>query len=268
MSGLGVRVVSGVVLLVLVAAAVVAGGNVFTALVAAAAALGAWELGGLARRVGVEPPAWLLLPLAVFLAVRFAIPASVPVLDIAVGGSVLLGIVAVLGGAEWRGAMAALAGAAYTGFMLSFYVALLGWRPGDHLYGTRVLVVPVAAVIACDTVAYLGGSLVGRHRFFPRFSPKKSVEGAVAGLTGAVVAGIVLAPWLLGLAWWVGALLGLVVGVVAQAGDLAESALKRQAGVKDSSALIPGHGGLLDRLDSLVLVAPAAYCLYRIVGLG
>jgi phosphatidate cytidylyltransferase len=83
----------------------------------------------------------------------------------------------------------------------------------------------------------------------------------------AIVAGAVLGAVLLGISAWLGAVLGLLVAIAAQGGDLAESALKRQAGAKDSSRLIPGHGGLLDRLDSLVLVAPVVYCLYRLISL-
>ncbi|MHB8718074.1 MAG: phosphatidate cytidylyltransferase [Candidatus Dormibacteria bacterium] len=269
MGGLGLRLVSGVALLILVAAAVAAGGDMFTALVAAAAVVGAWEFARLARRTGAAPPLWLLLPLAGWLAIRFALPPSVPVLDIAAGTFVVGGVAAVLAGvSDWRGWMVALGGAVYTGFTLSFYVALLDWRPADHLYGIRVLAVPVAAVVLCDTGAYVAGSLLGRHPFFPHLSPKKSLEGAVAAVLTSLLAGLVLAPLLLGLPAWTGALLGVLVAVAAQAGDLAESALKRQAGVKDSGVVVPGHGGLLDRLDSLVLVAPAAYCLYRLAGLS
>jgi phosphatidate cytidylyltransferase len=164
--------------------------------------------------------------------------------------------------------MAAMAGAVYVGFSLGFYVALLDWRPADHGFGIEAVAVPVAAVIVCDTAAYIAGSAVGRHRFFPQLSPRKSLEGAIAGLVAAVVVAAVLGRLLLGISPWVGAAEGLLVAVVAQAGDLAESALKRQGGAKDSSHLIPGHGGLLDRLDSLVLVAPAVYCFYRLISLG
>lgn len=268
-SQLAVRVVSGVVLLALVAAAVGVGGALFVGVVAAAAAIGAWELTGLAGRLDARPPLWLIVPLSVWLAIRFAVPGSPPALDIGLGAGLLLGVgaVVVLGG-SWRGSMAALAGAVYVGFTLGFYVPILDWRPADHGFGVRAVVLPIAAVVLCDTGAYLAGSAWGRHRFFPQLSPRKSVEGAVAGLVAAVVVTALLGAVLLGISPWIGAALGLLVAIVAQLGDLGESALKRQGGAKDSSRLIPGHGGLLDRLDSLVLVAPTVYCFYHLISLG
>ncbi|MBJ7595617.1 MAG: phosphatidate cytidylyltransferase [Candidatus Dormibacteraeota bacterium] len=266
---MAVRWISGVLLLVLVAGAVAAGGSLFVAVVAAAAAVGAWEFAGLAARLDARPPLWLLLPLTVWLAIRYAVPGSPPALDIGLGAGLVAGIVGLVAtGSSWRGWMAALAGAVYVGFSLGYYVALLTWRPSDHRFGIAALAVPVAAVIVCDTAAYLVGSAFGRRPFFPQLSPRKSLEGAVAGLVGAVAIAAVLGAAYLGISPWVGAAEGLLVAVVAQAGDLAESALKRQGGAKDSSNLIPGHGGLLDRLDSIVLVAPAVYCFYRLISLA
>lgn len=257
------------VLLALVAGAVAAGGGLFTAVVAAATAIGAWEFAGLAARLDAPPPLWLILPLSVWLAIRFAVPGAPPALDIGLGAALVAGLAGVVGaGVSWRSWTAAVAGAVYTGFALGFYIALLGWRPGDHWFGVAAVAVPVAGVIVCDTAAFAVGSVLGRHRFFPQLSPRKSVEGAVAGLAGAVIIAAILAPLLLGISAWLGAAEGLLVGVAAQTGDLAESALKRQGGAKDSSRLIPGHGGLLDRLDSLILVAPVVYCFYRLISLG
>jgi phosphatidate cytidylyltransferase len=264
-----VRWISGFVLLLLVAGAVAVGGTLFVAVLAAAAAVGAWEFAGLAGRLDARPPLWLLLPLTVWLAIRYAVPGSPPALDIALGAGLVAGLVGLVAfGSAWRGWMAAMAGAVYVGYSLGFYVALLSWRPGDHGFGIEALAVPVVAVIVCDTSAYLAGSAFGRHRFFPQLSPRKSLEGSVAGLLAAVAAAAVLGPVLIGINGWLGAAEGLLVAVVAQGGDLAESALKRQGGAKDSSHLVPGHGGLLDRLDSLVLVAPAVYCFYRLISLG
>lgn len=263
-----VRVVSGVLLLLVAAGAIAAGGNLFVAVVAAAAAVGAWEFAGLAGRLDARPPLWLLLPLTVWLAIRFAVPGSPPALDIGLGALLVAGTLGVVvGGTSWRGWMAAVAGAVYVGFSLGFFVALLDWRPHDHWFGVGAVAVALAAVIVCDTAAYIAGSTLGRHRFFPQLSPRKSIEGAVAGLLGAVVIAAVLARVLLGISPWLGVLEGLLVAVAAQGGDLAESALKRQGGAKDSSRLIPGHGGLLDRLDSLVLVAPVVYGFYRLISL-
>jgi phosphatidate cytidylyltransferase len=268
-SKVAVRWLSGLLLIGIVAASAAAGGSLFVAVVAAAAAVGAWEFAGLAGRLDARPPLWLLFPLTLWLAIRYAVPGGPPPLDIALGAALVAGLVGVvLFGSSWRGWMAALTGAVYVGYTLGFYVILLNWRPGDHGFGVEALALPVAAVIVCDTAAYVVGSAVGRHRFFPQLSPRKSVEGSVAGLVGAVAIAAILGRVMLGLNPWLGAAAGLLVAIVAQAGDLAESALKRQGGAKDSSNLIPGHGGLLDRLDSLVLVAPAIYCFYRLIALG
>ncbi len=264
-----VRIVSGLLLLLLLASAVAVGGSLFVAILAGAAALGAWEFAGLAGRLDARPPLWLLLPLTVWLTIRFAVPGAPPALDIGFGGALVAGLVGlVVGGLSWRGWMAAVAAGVYVGFSLGFYVALLNWRPADHGFGIEAVAVPLAAVIVCDTGAYIAGSFVGRHRFFPQISPRKSVEGAIAGLVAAIGIAALLGHVLLGITPWLGALLGLLVAIAAQAGDLAESALKRQAGAKDSGSLVPGHGGILDRLDSLILVAPAVYCFYRLISLG
>ncbi|MGH7721670.1 MAG: phosphatidate cytidylyltransferase [Candidatus Dormibacteria bacterium] len=262
------RWLSGLGLLVLVAGAVAAGGSVFVAVLAAAAAVGAWEFAGLAGRLDARPPLWVLLPLTVWLTIRFAVPGAPPAFDIGLGAALVAGLAGlVVGGQSWRGWMAAVAGGVYLGFSLGFYVALIRWHPGDHTFGIEAVAVPIAGVVLCDTAAYLVGSAVGRHRFFSQLSPRKSVEGAIAGVIAAVAIAAWLAHALLGISAWLGAAEGLLVAVVAQAGDLAESALKRQGGAKDSSSLIPGHGGLLDRLDSLLLVAPAVYCFYRLISL-
>ena len=112
-----------------------------------------------------------------------------------------------------------------------------------------------------DSTAYYAGRALGRRPLAPTVSPKKTVEGAIAGFIGSVVAGVIGGRWLLGgmrldLIW-----ISAVTAVAGQCGDLAESMLKRSAGVKDSSSVLPGHGGILDRLDSLFFAAPVFYWL-------
>ncbi len=118
----------------------------------------------------------------------------------------------------------------------------------------------LASIWICDTAAYFIGSKMGKHKLFERVSPKKTVEGAVAGFVFAIVsfwaaAEILLPAFPLGHSLALGA----IVGVVGQLGDLAESQFKRDAKVKDSSAILPGHGGLFDRFDSILFVMPATY---------
>jgi phosphatidate cytidylyltransferase len=118
---------------------------------------------------------------------------------------------------------------------------------------------------AYDTGAYFAGRFLGTHSFMAHVSPKKTVEGVLGGLVLAGLAGLVLVPTV-GLPAYTAVPLGFVVGVVAQIGDLIESMIKRQVGVKDSGTIIPGHGGLLDRIDSLLLTGALVY--YAAAALG
>jgi phosphatidate cytidylyltransferase len=127
-------------------------------------------------------------------------------------------------------------------------------------WGGMTLISIFAMIWICDSAAYFGGSAMGRHKLFERVSPKKTWEGALWGLLGALVAAVA-AKYLVIQYLTLGEsiVIGIVIGVVGQIGDLAESLLKRDAGVKDSSTLIPGHGGVLDRFDSLLFVSPVLY---------
>ena len=110
------------------------------------------------------------------------------------------------------------------------------------------------------------GKAYGKRPFFPRISPKKTWEGAIAGLVTGVITVVLLGHFMLGLSIGWGVLLGVLLVLAATFGDLAESVIKRQVGVKDSGALIPGHGGVLDRVDSLLFVVPLVYYFATILG--
>jgi phosphatidate cytidylyltransferase len=114
-----------------------------------------------------------------------------------------------------------------------------------------------------DTAAYYGGRALGRHLLASKVSPKKTVEGAIAGLIGSVIVGTLGGVWLLREPWLNLMGISAVTAIVGQMGDLAESVLKRSAGVKDSSSILPGHGGILDRLDSLFFAAPVFYWFFN-----
>jgi len=155
-------------------------------------------------------------------------------------------------------------GALYTGFLLAYLVLIID----TFAAGTVLAFAVVISVWANDSFAYLVGSMIGRHKMAPRISPKKSWEGFIAGLIGTVVVWVLLVtavPALLpsmpetGLSLWWALLTGLAVGIAVVIGDLAESRMKREAGVKDAGNILPGHGGFLDRLDSLILVCLVAY---------
>jgi phosphatidate cytidylyltransferase len=158
----------------------------------------------------------------------------------------------------------------YVPFLGSF-VALLLAEGGATDFdrwddGVRGIVTFILVTVASDTGGYVAGVLFGRHPMAPVISPKKSWEGFVGSLAFSAAAGWVLVVYLLDGDWWVGVVLGLIVGVMATLGDLCESVIKRDLGVKDMSQVIPGHGGLMDRLDSLLAtIAPVWLLLHYTV---
>ncbi len=167
-----------------------------------------------------------------------------------------------------------VSGALYTGGTLAFglFIRALPEIQGAPLppsfppEGALLLMLPLCATWAGDTAAYFAGRRFGKRRLAPHISPGKTVEGAVAGLAGALGAGFALGFALDGERLYpvppaAAATIALVLGVAGQLGDLAESRLKREAGVKDSGRILPGHGGVLDRFDGLFLTIPLAYGL-------
>lgn len=165
-----------------------------------------------------------------------------------------------------------LFGALYTGATLAVAVwlrAIEGSAAGVR--GAAILFLPVSVTWLGDTAAYSVGRRAGRHKLAPTISPAKTWEGAIAGVVGTV-AGVALyveltrplVGWTMSMAELAG--FGLAVAIAGQVGDLVESKFKRDCGVKDSSSLLPGHGGVLDRLDSLLFVFPVAYVYLRVVG--
>jgi phosphatidate cytidylyltransferase len=173
-----------------------------------------------------------------------------------------------------------LASTLYIGFLLSSFVLLreLGaqnttysWLniPSVNWQGTGAawMLVAMGLTWICDSAAYFVGSSLGRHKLWPRISPKKTWEGLAGGTLGALIAAPLLGIWLLGIPAWQGLVLGALVAVADPFGDLAISLFKRTAKIKDASHLIPGHGGLLDRLDSLLFVIPVVtYFAYLVTG--
>ena len=127
-----------------------------------------------------------------------------------------------------------------------------------HPTGAGYCFILLVAVLLCDSFCYFVGSRFGKHKLSKVISPNKTIEGAIGGTVVSVVF-TVLTGLLLGLSWYNGVVLGLLIAIFAQIGDLCESMIKRDAGVKDSSDIIPGHGGFLDRCDSYILTIPIVY---------
>jgi phosphatidate cytidylyltransferase len=259
------------------------GGWVLAAFLAVLGVLGARELYDVARRQGIEPldglgyAAAALIPFATVWAKGSEERSAEPA--IFVGALWVLAVLAtalVVRGPDRRPLTAVAVtvfGALYASALLAFAVAI---RHGDHseahpLQSTALVVMPLALTWICDTCAMAAGTWFGGPRLAPALSPRKTWAGAIGGTAGALAGALLYGPLVLQrvalhLDVWQLATVAAVVAVAAQVGDVAESLFKREARLKDSSSLIPGHGGVLDRLDSLYFVVPVSAGLFKLFG--
>jgi phosphatidate cytidylyltransferase len=256
----------GVPVLLLLA---IVGGGWYAAAVVGGAILASLEVFSMLSGSGFRPN----MPLGVGLTVGIVLSAltiDARVLPAMLVLAMLFSLLLMMGRENLTGALAdwalTLVPALYVGGTMHYFIALRA-LPEGLLWMLAVLI----CTWACDITAFFVGRRWGNVRLAPRLSPAKSVEGAVGGLVGAVLAAVLLGPllsWILsttglgaGISIGISRLagLGLVIGVCAITGDLMESFVKRQCGAKDSGTLIPGHGGALDRIDSVLVAAVGAY---------
>lgn len=233
---LRVRVVSGLVVLALGLGAIWAGGLAVRLLAVVASGLMVWELSrltGAGRAASLCVGAVAALSLGAFL--WWHGPYWLAALALAPLGLLV---------AARRDRVLA---AVYAGLILLAAYALVAFREG---YGLTFAIWLVLVVIASDVMGYFGGRMIGGPKFWPRVSPKKTWSGTLAGWAGAALVGLWAVVWAGQEAWIIA--FSALTAFAAQMGDIAESWIKRRAGVKDSSNLIPGHGGLLDRFDALI----------------
>ena len=280
MKNLMVRTLSGLVLVAVFVGAVLGSQWSFGALLLLILVGGQTEFYKLARETGLSPQRWMGLAVGVLLfALNFIVfrQFSRSVTDEA-GGAVLYLLLYIglllptlfvcelfrRSATPLANLGAPLLGVLYVAVPLSLllYVPVLA---GDGVWRPETVLCYIFIIWANDVFAYLVGMTFGRHRLCERLSPKKSWEGFFGGLAGAVATGLA-AAYALDANYWVWGGLALVASLSGVAGDLVESMFKREAGVKDSGQVIPGHGGVLDRFDALLLSAPYVFLYLLLVG--
>lgn len=234
---------------------------VLALLAGTAAGIGVWEIARSLSYRGIRIPrapaviAALLMPLAAY-------QGGAQYLSIAMVLSVTIVVV-------WRafgpkeGMLLSIMGSVFALIWASFLLsaALLLYHSEDGPF--KILTVILLAV-SSDTFGYAVGVVWGKHPMAPRISPKKSWEGFAGSLSGAVVVGILCSVFLLGDTWWEGAVLAVAIVAVATLGDFSESMIKRELGIKDMGTLLPGHGGVMDRIDSILFAVITGYVLFEL----
>jgi phosphatidate cytidylyltransferase len=257
------RVLSALILVPLVGLLIWTGGWWFFAAVVLAAALAGYEFSQLMRQGGYTPETMFVL--AIIGVTLF--DAQLPSFDIVQPGLTWILILSIswqlfrskdlMPATNWA---LTIASGLYVGWLSANAVRL---RALPHPSGLAWIILAVLLTWGGDTAAYLIGRAVGRHKFWPRLSPRKTWEGFIAGIIGCLLVGAGVGYLAMRWAGVIGLLnglvLGLIAGIVGPLGDLAISMVKRQVNAKDSSHIIPGHGGLLDRTDSLMFIVSATY---------
>jgi phosphatidate cytidylyltransferase len=259
------------------------GGWVSFAAIALVVVLGMLELRSMMLHADHHPLIWLSFALSLLLLISAMIPAySLLIIEISVGSALLISFLCVLSRKQLRDAMVdwalTLAIALYLGWPMSGLLVLRGYgsgvfHPGAAQWltlpaGIWWLLVTLLGVWGFDGAAFFSGRYFGRHKLAPMISPAKTWEGVAGGLVVSIIASLVLTIVPLHVPWYLAILLGILIGGAATLGDLAESLLKRQTHVKDSGQIMPGHGGMLDRIDSILFAAVVVYIFAQLIQLG
>jgi len=230
----------------------------FVAVVAGAMVVALYELAVAlgTRRIHVPVPPLLLGAVAMQVSAFLGGEEALFVAFVLTAVAVVVWTVLEAGEGAVRDVAAAVFAAAYVPLLGGFAVLMVAEDDGP-----RRIVVFVVTTVASDVGGYVFGVLWGRHPMAPSVSPKKSWEGSAGSAVFTMAAAVTGVVFLLDGPWWAGLVIGVAVTVSATVGDLSESLLKRDIGIKDMGSLLPGHGGLMDRLDSLLLTAPVMYLL-------
>ena len=231
---------------------------------------GVWELAGAMRFAGRDVPRIPSVATAVAMVPAAFLGGQVQALFTILGGIVVISVwrlveVAV---ARPRPSRGNVVRDLTNGLFVQAYVTLLGACVvllSTLERGNFWVVGFILVVVAVDTGAYATGLNLGKHPMAPRISPKKTWEGFAGSVAASIVVGILVSWLMLGMPWWFGIILGVLISGSATLGDLTESMIKRDLGIKDISSFLPGHGGLLDRIDSILPSAAVGYVLYLIV---
>ncbi len=259
------RVLSSIVLIPLLLLAIWFGSPWFSIVVGIAALLGLIEFFSMTDQMRLQPRTIVGLLWTIFFIISAQYSAyledhdlSIIPLALAVSAVLISILIIAISRSFQREVLVlwswSLVGLFYMGFFLGHWIQLM------NEYGRDWVLLALFSTFAVDTTAYFVGRTWGKHKMAPSISPGKTWEGAVGGFIGAIVAAVLLALLPnIDMAYWKIIILGCLIGVFAQLGDLTESKLKRTMGVKEAGSIIPGHGGILDRLDSIVFVGVVVY---------
>ncbi len=266
----GQRVITSAIAIPVVLAIVWLGGWWGFAAACLAVILSVYELHNMMLHEGYHPLIWVSCALSILFLVAAMLPQQrLILLELGLSAAVIITFPLLFFRKKLEGAMVdwslTLAISVYLGWPLSVFLLLRGFQVGVST-GFWWLLTVFLGVWGFDTGAFFTGHFLGRHKLAPAISPAKTWEGVAGGLVLSIAAALLFMAWPLGVPWYLAILLGIFIAIAATLGDLTESLIKRQTHVKDSGQFMPGHGGILDRVDSLLFAVIVVYIFAQLVG--
>ena len=266
----GQRVITAVIAIPVVLAFVWLSGWWGFAVAIIAVILSVYELHNMMVHEGYHPIIWMSFALSILFLLAAMFPQqSLILLEIGLSAALLITLPLLFIRKKLDGAMVdwslTLAIPVYLGWPLGVFLLLRGF-PGGITPGFWWVLAVFLGVWGFDSGAFFAGHFFGKHKLAPAISPAKTWEGVAGGLVFSIAAALLFTTWPLGVPWYLAILLGILIGIAATLGDLAESLIKRQTHVKDSGQFMPGHGGLLDRIDSLLFAVIVVFIFAQLVG--